>query len=50
MGRAVSSIYVQPPGDQKLTVGKVNSIPCGHVACNLRLLHQLEENLHQHVG
>jgi len=50
MGRAVCSLYVQLPGDQKLTAGKVDSIPFGHVACNLRLLDQLEENPHQLVG
>jgi len=43
MCRAVGSLYVQLPSDKKLTAGKVDSIPCGHVACNMRLLDQLEE-------
>ena len=47
-GRMVCSLYVQLHVDKKkLIVEKVNSIPCGHVAWNLRLLDQLEENLHQ---
>jgi len=33
-----------------MTVRKADSMPCNHIACNLRLLDQLEENLHQPVG